>query len=108
MKFYTAVVAALVATALPVLGKVETTIRATGPTDHVALHNCLSGYRTDNWDGEDCGGRGWFKGSSGGYKSPQNCYDACQSGISSAIDSSASDVICHDYEGGATCYMGFH
>ncbi|KAI0074908.1 hypothetical protein K474DRAFT_1600767, partial [Panus rudis PR-1116 ss-1] len=78
-----------------------------GPTDQAALHDCLANYRTDNWDGTDCGGRGWFKGSSE-YNSPENCYDACQFGISQAIDAGASDVQCDDHEGLADCWMGFH
>ncbi|KAL0953364.1 hypothetical protein HGRIS_004601 [Hohenbuehelia grisea] len=60
-------------------------------TDKAGLHSCLDGYRTDNWNGIDCGGEGWFKGTHN-YKSPQNCYDACYRCISQSIDAGASDV----------------
>ncbi|KAI0334984.1 hypothetical protein GY45DRAFT_970717 [Cubamyces sp. BRFM 1775] len=80
---------------------------ALGATDQVALHNCLTNYRWDNWSGQDCGGRGWFKGSHN-YKSPTNCYDACAGLLVQAINQGASDVECDDFEGGARCWMGFH
>ncbi|EIW56366.1 uncharacterized protein TRAVEDRAFT_49196 [Trametes versicolor FP-101664 SS1] len=80
---------------------------ALGSTDQGALHTCLQNYRTDNWDGMDCGGRGWFKGTHN-YKSPQNCWDACAGLLVQAIDQGASDVECDDNEGGAKCWMGFH
>ena len=57
--------------------------------------------------GQDCGGRGWFKGSHN-YKSPTNCYDACAGLLVQAINQGASDVECDDFEGGARCWMGFH
>ncbi|EIW56365.1 uncharacterized protein TRAVEDRAFT_49195 [Trametes versicolor FP-101664 SS1] len=80
---------------------------ALGATDQGALHTCLNNYRTDNWDGMNCGGRGWFKGTHD-YKSPENCYDACAGLLVQAIDQGASDVECDDNEGGAKCWMGFH
>ncbi|KAL1943356.1 hypothetical protein VTO73DRAFT_4431 [Trametes versicolor] len=80
---------------------------ALGSTDQGALHTCLQNYRTDNWDGMDCGGRGWFKGSHD-YKSPENCWDACAGLLVQAIDQGASDVECDDNEGGAKCWLGFH
>ncbi|KAL1943339.1 hypothetical protein VTO73DRAFT_4414 [Trametes versicolor] len=80
---------------------------ALGATDQGALHTCLNNYRTDNWDGMNCGGRGWFKGTHN-YKSPENCYDACAGLLVQAIDQGASDVECDDNEGGAKCWMGFH
>ncbi len=86
---------------------VDCAINAHGSTDKGALHTCLSNYRTDNWDGEYCGGVGWFKGSMF-YDNPQDCYDACVGCISGAIDSGATDVQCDDYEGLADCWMGFH
>ncbi|KAI0332166.1 hypothetical protein GY45DRAFT_1321182 [Cubamyces sp. BRFM 1775] len=80
---------------------------ALGATDQGALHTCLDNYRWDNWDGQDCGGRGWFKGSHK-YKSPTDCYDACAGLLVQAINQGASDVECDDFEGSARCWMGFH
>ncbi|KAH9851210.1 hypothetical protein C2E23DRAFT_886679 [Lenzites betulinus] len=68
---------------------------------------CLDGYRNGNWNGEDCGGRGWFKGSHD-YKNPDNCWDACAGLLVQAINQGASDVECDDVEGGARCWIGFH
>ncbi|KAF4545287.1 uncharacterized protein LTHEOB_5120 [Lasiodiplodia theobromae] len=107
MHFYAVAIIA-VACAAPVMGNSETTIRAFGDVDKGSLKYCLSVYRSNNWDGGDCGGRGWFKGHLSTYHSPENCYDACSQGIRSAIDQGASDVICHDYEGLTNCWMGYH
>ncbi|KAK7690377.1 hypothetical protein QCA50_007035 [Cerrena zonata] len=110
MKIAAVLLASIIALVPSVMGAASTNIRAIAPAgslDHNALHQCLNAYRTDNWDGMDCGGRGWFKGTHN-YRSPQNCYDACVAGISAAIDSNASDVRCDDQEGGADCWMGYH
>ncbi|CDO75717.1 hypothetical protein BN946_scf184493.g15 [Trametes cinnabarina] len=80
---------------------------ALGATDQDALHSCLQNYRTNNWDGMKCGGRGWFKGSHN-YKNPTNCWDACAGYIVQAIDRGATAVECDDYEGSARCWMGYH
>ncbi|KAI0766611.1 hypothetical protein BD413DRAFT_480810 [Trametes elegans] len=81
---------------------------ALGATDQGALHSCLTNYRWDNWDGQDCGGRGWFKGHHN-YDNPHNCYDACAQLLVAAIDQGASDVECDDVEGkNSYCWMGFH
>ncbi|KDQ56580.1 hypothetical protein JAAARDRAFT_295597 [Jaapia argillacea MUCL 33604] len=107
MHFITIAIA-LLAAATGTLANVQCNIRAFSPTtDKAALHACLNGYRTDNWDGMDCGGLGWFKGSRA-YNSPTNCYDACSSCISTAIDAGAIDIQCDDYEGAADCWMGYH
>jgi hypothetical protein len=76
--------------------------------DQDALHTCLENYRNGNWDGEECGGYGWFKGGFA-YADPDNCYDACESCIDHAITAFADDVQCDDYEGvSAHCWMGYH
>ncbi|KAL7278750.1 hypothetical protein ACG7TL_007755 [Trametes sanguinea] len=106
----TAIFAALAAFAVSKVSAGASIVReydALGATDQGALHTCLDNYRTDNWDGMDCGGRGWFKGSSA-YQNPMNCYDACAGLLVQAIDRGASDVQCNDYEGFAECWMGFH
>ncbi|KAI0078558.1 hypothetical protein K474DRAFT_1660384 [Panus rudis PR-1116 ss-1] len=104
---YFAVLAALVATALPALGRVETTIRALGPADQEQLLACMPKYRESDWtDSDICGGRSWFKNRSG-YKSPTDCYDACQEGVAAAINVGASNVICRDTEGHVNCWFGF-
>ncbi|KAL7278788.1 hypothetical protein ACG7TL_007797 [Trametes sanguinea] len=109
MKF-AAVFAALAAFAVSQVSGNATLVReydAIGATDQGALHTCLDNYRIDNWDGMDCGGRGWFKGSHN-YKNPLDCYDACAGLLVQAINRGASDVECDDYEGSARCWMGFH
>lgn len=101
--------------------------------DIPGLTNCLDNYRNGNWvciplsgspaalpparaltlaashrqNGMDCGGRGWFKGTSH-YKSPNDCYDACWTCVLEAIDDNASQVECDDYEGDSYCWMGYH
>jgi hypothetical protein len=75
--------------------------------DRDALYKCLATFNNHNWGGMECGGRGWFKGGSA-YQNPDNCYDACQNCIYSAIGSFASSVECDDNEGFAECWMGYH
>ncbi|KAI0633118.1 hypothetical protein C8Q77DRAFT_1218467 [Trametes polyzona] len=109
MQFTTAFIAlaAFAVTQVSANASIVRQFNALGATDQGALHACLNSYRTDNWDGKDCGGRGWFKGTHN-YKNPQNCYDACAGLLVTAIDQGASDVECDDVEGGARCWMGFH
>ncbi|KAI0069889.1 hypothetical protein K474DRAFT_1680569 [Panus rudis PR-1116 ss-1] len=109
MKSFTFVAAALLAIAAPVMGNVQLTIHALGPTDQNALMQCLTGgsFRTDDWtDARACGGRSFYKNRKG-YKSPTDCYDACVNQLASAIQSGASSAICEDYEGHVSCWMGF-
>ena len=80
---------------------------AFGNIDKGALTSCLNSYRNGNWDGMECGGRGWFKGGSA-YNSPNDCYDACQDCIQREINAGASNVECDDYETFAKCWMGYH
>ncbi|KAH9851220.1 hypothetical protein C2E23DRAFT_869431 [Lenzites betulinus] len=102
-----AALAAFVVTQVSANASIVRQFNALGATDQNALHSCLDGYRNGNWDGEDCGGRGWFKGSHD-YKSPDNCWDACAGLLVQAINQGASDVECDDVEGGARCWIGFH
>ncbi|KDQ09130.1 hypothetical protein BOTBODRAFT_179306 [Botryobasidium botryosum FD-172 SS1] len=78
-----------------------------GTPGNGALIDCLHSYRTDNWDGKNCGGLGWFKGGSL-YNSPVNCYDACFNCIQNSINAGATSVQCDDAEGLADCWMGYH
>ncbi|KAI0820154.1 hypothetical protein BC628DRAFT_1416653 [Trametes gibbosa] len=78
-----------------------------GSIDQGGLQNCLNNYRNNNWDGMNCGGRGWFKGHHK-YKSPNDCYDACSGCILESIQAGASQVECDDFEGGTKCWMGYH
>lgn len=76
MKFAAAILLSMVAIVPSVMGNASTNIRAfgtlylflcegekdslnpkapPGTLDHAALHRCLDSYRTDNWDGMDCG-----------------------------------------------------
>ncbi|KAL0953363.1 hypothetical protein HGRIS_004600 [Hohenbuehelia grisea] len=108
MQFHALTILTVLVATSGTLANVVCTIHAFADnTNKAGLHTCLDGYRTDNWDGMDCGGRGWFKGTHK-YKSPQDCYDACNQCINSAIDAGASDVECDDYEGGTYCWLGYH
>ncbi|KAI0354307.1 hypothetical protein OH77DRAFT_1405322 [Trametes cingulata] len=57
--------------------------------------------------GQDCGGRGWFKGSHE-CTNQLNCYDACAGLLVQAINRGASHVECDGFEGCAKCWMVFH
>ncbi|CAK5263588.1 unnamed protein product, partial [Mycena citricolor] len=76
--------------------------------DQQSMHSCLTGYRTDNWDGMDCGGRTWYKGEMNGWKTPQTCYDACATCISEAIDNNVDEVQCDQWVGIIECWIGFN
>jgi hypothetical protein len=75
--------------------------------DKAALYTCLDNYHNGNWNGEECGGYGWFKGGIS-YQDPDNCYDACKTCIENSINSFASSMKCDDYEVLAHCWMGYH
>ncbi|CAO1596985.1 hypothetical protein XANCAGTX0491_000812 [Xanthoria calcicola] len=88
------------------------------------MAKCLEQYDVPNWDGQDCGGVGWFKAQNGGYQNPQHCFHACKGCINWSINSSSTDGYCwtiHEainpnYAGGApnsvhkhmACDMGYH
>ncbi|KDQ09129.1 hypothetical protein BOTBODRAFT_58905 [Botryobasidium botryosum FD-172 SS1] len=92
----------------PVVAGVSCNVETFGGTPgNSALTSCLSTYRTNNWDGKNCGGVGWFKGSRS-YNSPIDCYDACFNCIQNSINGGATSVECDDYEGLAECWMGYH
>ena len=61
-----------------------------------------------NWDGKNCGGRGWFKGRRSWSGDSDDCYEACDSCISSAIDLGATDAECSQTSGFEACWMGYH
>ncbi|OJD30777.1 uncharacterized protein BKCO1_5600053 [Diplodia corticola] len=105
---FSVIAAAAISCAAPVWANAETTIKAVGDVDKTALKDCLDSYRNDNWDGMNCGARGWFKGHRPAYQSSNNCYDACAPGIRSAIDQGGSNVECRDYEGVTQCWMGYN
>ncbi|KDQ56590.1 hypothetical protein JAAARDRAFT_132302 [Jaapia argillacea MUCL 33604] len=105
---FTTIIFILLATATGTLAGVQCKINDFSPTiNKEALHTCLDYYRTQNWGGMECGGASWFKDTKR-YKSPTDCYNACASCISTAIDAGAIDVRCDDQEGSVDCWMGYH
>ncbi|MCJ1224020.1 hypothetical protein MMC12_000663 [Toensbergia leucococca] len=70
-------------------------LEITGVPAYIANMNyCLDDFNSPNWNGMNCNGIGWFKGTHGGYKNPQNCYDACKSCMEASIQALAADAIC--------------
>ncbi|KAI0820115.1 hypothetical protein BC628DRAFT_928794 [Trametes gibbosa] len=102
-----AVIAAVAVTQVSAAASIVRQINAPGSTDENALYDCLLGYRSGNWNGETCGGRGWFKGGQN-YDNPNDCWDACAQLLIDAINQGASDVECDDHEGGSRCWIGYH
>ena len=74
---------------------------------HGTVQLITSFFMLDNWDGKDCGGRGWYKGHSN-WNSPWDCYDACADCISEGINKGANLVSCKKTLGVAQCWMGYH
>ncbi|KAL8669207.1 MAG: hypothetical protein Q9168_006196 [Polycauliona sp. 1 TL-2023] len=88
------------------------------------MMGCLNQYNVYNWDGQVCGGVGWFKAKLGNYENPQNCWNACQGCINWFINSSSTDGYCWtvhapiepNWNGGApysvhkktACDLGYH
>ncbi|KAL8738178.1 MAG: hypothetical protein Q9181_000991 [Wetmoreana brouardii] len=87
------------------------------------MQKCLEGYNGPNWDGQDCGGVGWYKASHT-YDNPQNCYDACHPCMEWFISKGSTSGSCWDVFGATTpnydgkaptdvkrqtyCNMGYH
>jgi len=75
---------------------------------------CLVAYGSDrfydSWDGNDCGGFGWFKGSNNGKIGTYECYQTCASWLEGdGIDNGSTDYQC-DFRTGMEghCWMGYH
>lgn len=75
---------------------------------------CLVAYGSgrfyDSWDGNYCGGYGWFKGSKNNHIGTYKCYQTCATWIEGdGIDNGSSDYLC-DFRTGTTghCWMGYH
>ena len=69
-----------------------------------------SGQFYDSWDGNVCGGYGWFKGSNNDNIDTYDCYQTCASWLEGeGFDNKASDYQC-DFERGTNghCWMGYH
>lgn len=85
---------------------------------------CLDQYKRPDWEGQDCGGVGWYKATIGGYQNPQNCFDACRGCFNWFIDNNSTKGYCWtvhgdtqpNYVGGApydvkrktACNTGYH
>ena len=75
---------------------------------------CLVDYGSDrfydSWDGNVCGGLGWFKGAKNDHIDPYDCYQTCASWVElEGIGGGAKDYQC-DFERGTKghCWMGYH
>ncbi|KAI4138534.1 MAG: hypothetical protein L6R39_006739 [Caloplaca ligustica] len=60
---------------------------------------CLDQYDRPDWDGQDCGGVGWFKAKIGDYQNPQNCFDACRGCFNWFIDNNSTNGYCWTVHG---------
>jgi hypothetical protein len=93
------------------------------PTWQGDMQNCLNGYDRTDFDGQDCGGVGWFKAFHT-YDNPQNCFDACKGCMEWFIDGNSTKGYCWTVHGGTPpnwsggapigankqtfCNMGYH
>ena len=100
---------------LPYQQSVTSNVKSFGlQTDLQILKDCLAAYGSyqfyNTWDGNDCGGLGWFKGSKNGKINPYSCYQTCASWIEGeAFVNGATSYQC-DFEEGTKghCWMGYH
>ena len=83
-------------------------------TDAQSMKDCLVVYGSNqfynSWQGNVCGGLGWFKGSKNSKIDPYDCYQTCASWIEGqGILYGAKDYQC-DMERGTKghCWMGYH
>lgn len=83
-------------------------------TSKDAMKACLVAYGSyqfyDSWQGNVCGGLGWFKGSTNDKIDPYDCYQTCASWLEeNGIENGASDYQC-DFRVGmhGHCWMGYH
>ncbi|MCJ1453868.1 hypothetical protein MMC28_004217 [Mycoblastus sanguinarius] len=77
------------------------------------LTDCLndfgSGQFYDTWDGNNCGGMGWFKGASNGKINTYDCYQICATWLlGMGIQRGSTDYQC-DFRTGTKghCWMGY-
>ena len=64
-----------------------------------------------NWDGQKCGGKSWFKGHAM-YDSPDDCVNACDKCLQESIAKGVGGVLCDHYAtsfngAGSRCWAGF-
>lgn len=87
------------------------------------MQACLNGYDRADFEGQDCGGVGWYKASHT-YQNPQNCFDACRGCMEWLIGGNSTKGECWtvhgatppNWGGGAPigagrktfCNMGYH
>jgi len=78
------------------------------------MKDCLVAYGSDrffdSWDGNICGGMGWFKGSHNGNIDPYGCYEVCASYVEGdGFTRGVKDFQC-DFRKGTKghCWMGYH
>ena len=78
------------------------------------MRQCLleygSGRFYDSWDGNRCGGMGWFKGTTNDKVNPYACYQTCAPYLMfDGAKRGAGEYLC-DYRTGLKghCWMGYH
>lgn len=87
------------------------------------MQKCLDGYGGPNWEGQECGGVGWYKAYHT-YDNPQNCSSACSPCMEWFISQNSTSGSCWDVFGATTpnydgkapidvnrqtyCNMGYH
>jgi hypothetical protein len=69
-----------------------------------------SGKFYDSWDGNYCGGFGWFKGPEDSHIGTYKCYQTCASWLESdGIDGGSTDYQCDIRQRVKNhCWMGYH
>lgn len=77
------------------------------------LTECLVQYSMgrfyDSWDGNVCGGYGWFKGPPGSGVGTYDCYQTCATWIQyDGIEKGATDYHCDYGRKMSRCWMGYH
>ena len=82
-----------------------------GPTDPIRnnttpMTDCWAKYDAYNWDGQNCGGVGWYKGQTA-YNDPQNCHAACDQCIRDQIHALAGGAHCENTVSAAKCWVGY-
>lgn len=71
------------------------------------LLRCLEVYRrSDNWDGQVCGGKNWFRGG-WAWENPMDCYDNCYARLYQGASMAWGSVGCVHFYYFARCWMGY-
>ncbi|KAL8758153.1 MAG: hypothetical protein Q9199_001690 [Rusavskia elegans] len=87
---------------------------STDSTTLSTMSKCLQDYGSgrfyDTWDGNRCGGMGWYKGTANGKVDVYKCYQSCAPYLMyDGAKQGAAEYLC-DYRTGLKghCWMGYH